>query len=60
MTRPYPMLALNLLLSLAIMYLVMFAMINGWSDFYKTGDEAVEYIEAETERVEALYEELGL
>jgi putative tricarboxylic transport membrane protein len=33
---------------------------NGWSDFYKTGDEAVEYIEAETERVEALYEELGL
>lgn len=34
MTRPYPMLALNLLLSLAIMYLVMFAMIDGWSAFY--------------------------
>jgi uncharacterized protein (DUF305 family) len=34
MTRPYPMLALNLLLSLAIMYLVMFAMIDGWADFH--------------------------
>ena len=34
MTRPYPMLALNLLLSFAIMYLVMFAMIDGWGDFY--------------------------
>jgi uncharacterized protein (DUF305 family) len=34
MTRPYPMLALNLLLSLAIMYLVMFAMIDGFGDFY--------------------------
>jgi putative tricarboxylic transport membrane protein len=33
---------------------------NGWSDFYKTGDEAEQFIEAETERVEALYEELGL
>jgi len=28
------MLILNLLLSLAIMYLVMFAMIDGWGDFY--------------------------
>lgn len=34
MTRPYSMLALNLLLSFAIMYLVMFAMIDGWGDFY--------------------------
>lgn len=34
MSRPYPMLALNLLLSFAVMYLVMFAMIDGWADFY--------------------------
>jgi uncharacterized protein (DUF305 family) len=34
MTRPYPMLALNLLLSAAIMYFVMFAMIDGTHDFF--------------------------
>jgi putative tricarboxylic transport membrane protein len=33
---------------------------NGWADFYKTGDEAQEYIDAEIERVAALYEDLGL
>jgi putative tricarboxylic transport membrane protein len=33
---------------------------NGWTDFYKTGDEAKSYIEAETQRVSELYEELGL
>lgn len=33
---------------------------NGWTDFYKTGDEAQSYIESETDRVAALYEDLGL
>lgn len=33
-THPYRMLALNLGLSAIIMYLVMFAMIDGWGDFY--------------------------
>lgn len=33
---------------------------NGWGDFYKTGDEAQEFIDAEVERVEALYQDLGL
>lgn len=32
-SRRYAMLALNLLLSAAIMYLAMFAMIDGWGDF---------------------------
>ncbi len=32
---------------------------NGWADFYRTGDEAQEYIDAEVERVAALYEDLG-
>jgi uncharacterized protein (DUF305 family) len=32
-TRPYWMFAVNLLLSLAVMYLVMFSMIDGWGDF---------------------------
>ena len=31
---PYMMLALNLLLSAAIMYLVMFTMIDSWGEFY--------------------------
>ena len=31
--RPYAMLALNLLLSALVMYLAMFAMIDGWGDF---------------------------
>ena len=30
----YPMLAMNLALSTAIMYLAMFAMIDGWGEFY--------------------------
>ena len=33
---------------------------NGWGDFYKTGDEAQEFVDAEVERVEALYQDLGL
>ena len=33
---------------------------NGWSDFYKTGDEAEQFIQDEVERVAALYEDLGL
>lgn len=33
---------------------------NGWGDFYKTGDEAEQYISDEVERVAALYEDLGL
>jgi putative tricarboxylic transport membrane protein len=33
---------------------------NGWADFYKTGDDAQQYIDAEIERVAALYEDLGL
>lgn len=33
---------------------------NGWDDFYKTGDEASQYIKDETKRVSDLYEELGL
>ncbi|RYU13420.1 Bug family tripartite tricarboxylate transporter substrate binding protein [Nocardioides iriomotensis] len=33
---------------------------NGWADFYKTGDEAQEYIDSEVDRVAALYEDLGL
>ena len=31
--HPYGMFAVNMLLSLAVMYLVMFSMIDGWSDF---------------------------
>ena len=31
--RPYLMFAVNMVLSLAVMYLVMFAMIDGWGDF---------------------------
>lgn len=33
---------------------------NGWSDFYKTGDEAKQFIADETARVAELYKELGL
>jgi putative tricarboxylic transport membrane protein len=33
---------------------------NGWADFYQTGDEAKQFITDETERVDALYQELGL
>ena len=33
---------------------------NGWSDLYKTGGEAQQYIEDETQRVDDLYQELGL
>ena len=33
---------------------------NGWADFYQTGDEAKQFITDETERVDALYKELGL
>jgi putative tricarboxylic transport membrane protein len=33
---------------------------NGWADLYKTGDEAKQFIDDETKRVDALYEELGL
>jgi putative tricarboxylic transport membrane protein len=33
---------------------------NGWTDFYKTGDEANKYIADETTRVEGLFKELGL
>lgn len=31
--RPYLLFAVNMALSLAVMYLVMFAMIDGWQDF---------------------------
>ena len=34
MTRPYLLLALNVAVGLVIMYFVMFAMIDGWGDFY--------------------------
>lgn len=33
---------------------------NGWADFYKTGDDAKQYIADETVRVEALFQDLGL
>ena len=33
---------------------------NGWTDFYRTGDEAKQFIEDETERVTSLSKELGL
>ncbi|MFB9181150.1 tripartite tricarboxylate transporter substrate binding protein [Dactylosporangium sucinum] len=33
---------------------------NGWTDFYKTGDAAQQYIKDETQRVEQLYKDLGL
>ena len=33
---------------------------NGWTDFYKTGDEATSYFDSEADRVAALYDELGL
>lgn len=32
--RPYLLFAVNMVLSLAVMYLVMFAMIDGWHDFH--------------------------
>lgn len=32
-SHPYAALALNMVLSLVVMYLVMFSMIDGWSDF---------------------------
>ncbi|ABC92159.1 hypothetical conserved protein [Rhizobium etli CFN 42] len=32
-SHPYSMLAINMILSLIIMYFVMFSMIDGWSDF---------------------------
>jgi uncharacterized protein (DUF305 family) len=34
MKNAYAMFALNIALSLAVMYLVMFSMIDGWGDFY--------------------------
>ncbi len=33
---------------------------NGWADLYKTGDDAQQFIDDETKRVDALYQELGL
>jgi putative tricarboxylic transport membrane protein len=33
---------------------------NGWTDFYKTGDDAQQFIDDETQRVADLYQELGL
>lgn len=33
---------------------------NDWTDFYKTGDEAKKYIDDETQRVNELYQDLGL
>ncbi|MGH3384587.1 MAG: Bug family tripartite tricarboxylate transporter substrate binding protein [Nocardioidaceae bacterium] len=33
---------------------------QGWTDFYRTGDEAKAYIDEETERISGLMEELGL
>ena len=33
---------------------------NGWADFYKTGEEAQAYIDSEVQRVEDLYQDLGL
>jgi len=33
---------------------------NGWTDFYKTGDDAKQFIDDETQRVADLYQELGL
>jgi putative tricarboxylic transport membrane protein len=33
---------------------------NGWGDFYKTGDEAEQYIDDEIARVSDLYADLGL
>lgn len=33
---------------------------NGWTDFYKTGDEATSYFDSEAGRVADLYDELGL
>jgi uncharacterized protein (DUF305 family) len=34
MAKPYLLFALNIAASLVIMYFVMFAMIDGWGDFY--------------------------
>ena len=34
MARPYLLFAVNIAVSLVIMYFVMFAMIDGWGDFY--------------------------
>jgi len=33
---------------------------NGWTDFYRSGDEAKKFINDETTRVAGLLEELGL
>lgn len=33
---------------------------NGWTDFYKTGDDATSYFDSEADRVADLYDELGL
>jgi putative tricarboxylic transport membrane protein len=33
---------------------------NGWTDFYKTGDDAEQFIQDETEKTTLIYEELGL
>ncbi|HYH29985.1 MAG TPA: tripartite tricarboxylate transporter substrate binding protein [Pseudonocardia sp.] len=33
---------------------------NNWTDFYKTGDEAVAFFQAEKKRVDEIYAELGL
>lgn len=34
--------------------------LNGWTDFYKTGDEAQDFFDEETQRVADLYADLGL
>ena len=34
--HPYAMFAVNMVLSLIVMYLVMFSMIDGWNDFPTT------------------------
>ena len=33
---------------------------NGWTDFYKTGDDATSFFDSESQRVADLYDELGL
>jgi putative tricarboxylic transport membrane protein len=33
---------------------------NGWTEFFKTGDDATKFITEETTRVQALEKELGI
>ena len=40
MKHAYPLFALNIAVSFVIMYFVMFAMIDGWGDFYNNANMA--------------------